>query len=53
MLAGIDTHKDMLAVGIIDTAGRVIVTTHVANTEVWWCATRLHVRAYSGLMVST
>ena len=33
MLAGIDTHKDTLAVAIIDAAGRPIAAREVANTE--------------------
>ena len=33
MLAGIDTHKDTLAVAVIDDAGRPVVVTEVANTE--------------------
>ncbi len=33
MLAGIDTHKDTLAVAVIDEAGRPVVVTEVANTE--------------------
>lgn len=33
MLAGIDTHKDTLAVAIIDAAGRPIAVREVANTE--------------------
>lgn len=33
MLAGIDTHKDTLAVGVIDDAGRPAVVTELANTE--------------------
>ena len=34
MLAGIDTHKDTLAVAVIDQAGRPVVVTEVTNTEV-------------------
>src|SRR3954468_10887150 len=34
VLAGIDTHKDTLAVAVIDDAGRPVVVTQVANTEV-------------------
>ena len=33
MLAGIDTHKDTLAVAVIDDAGRPVVVTELANTE--------------------
>jgi len=33
VLAGIDTHKDTLAVAVIDDAGRPVVVTEVANTE--------------------
>ncbi|WP_138759768.1 IS110 family transposase [Modestobacter altitudinis] len=33
MLAGIDTHKDTLAVAVIDDAGRPVIVTEVANTE--------------------
>src|SRR3954447_19614871 len=33
VLAGIDTHKDTLAVAVIDDAGRPTVVTEVANTE--------------------
>ncbi|MCZ2818711.1 IS110 family transposase [Modestobacter sp. VKM Ac-2984] len=33
MLAGIDTHKDTLAVAVIDDAGRPVVVTEAANTE--------------------
>ncbi len=33
MLAGIDTHKDTLAVAVIDQAGRPVVVTEIANTE--------------------
>lgn len=32
MIAGIDTHKDTLAVAVIDPAGQVIISTEVANT---------------------
>jgi transposase len=33
VLAGIDTHKDTLAVAVIDAAGRPVVVTELANTE--------------------
>ena len=33
MFAGIDTHKDTLAVAIIDAGGRLLVGREVANTE--------------------
>jgi transposase len=33
VLAGIDTHKDTLAVAVIDQAGRPVVVTEIANTE--------------------
>lgn len=33
MLAGIDTHKDTLAVAVIDPVGRPLVVTDLANTE--------------------
>jgi transposase len=33
VLAGIDTHKDTLAVAVIDDAGRPVVVTQLANTE--------------------
>jgi transposase len=33
VLAGIDTHKDTLAVAVIDPAGRPMVVTELANTE--------------------
>ena len=33
MLAGIDTHKDTLAVAVIDPAGRPVIVTELANTE--------------------
>lgn len=33
MLAGIDTHKDTLAVAVIDEAGRPVAVTELANTE--------------------
>ncbi len=33
MLAGIDTHKDTLAVAVLDDAGRPMVVTELANTE--------------------
>src|SRR3954451_18703282 len=33
VLAGIDTHKDTLAVAVIDDAGRPVVVTELANTE--------------------
>jgi transposase len=33
VLAGIDTHKDTLAVAVIDAAGRPLVVTDLANTE--------------------
>src|SRR3954462_14746803 len=33
VLAGIDTHKDTLAVAVIDDAGRPVVVTEMANTE--------------------
>ena len=33
MHAGIDTHKDTLAVAVIDGAGRPVVVTELANTE--------------------
>lgn len=32
MFAGIDTHKDSLAVAVIDDAGRPVATTEVPNT---------------------
>src|SRR4051794_22515172 len=32
-LAGIDTHKDTLAVAVIDDTGRPAVVTELANTE--------------------
>ncbi len=34
MLAGIDTHKDTLAVAVIDPAGRPVIVTELANTEI-------------------
>ena len=34
MLAGIDTHKDTLAVAVIDDVGRPVTVTELANTEV-------------------
>jgi len=34
VLAGIDTHKDTLAVAVIDHAGRQLVTVEVPNTEI-------------------
>jgi hypothetical protein len=36
VLAGIDTHKDTLAVAVIDGAGRPVVVTELANTEAGW-----------------
>jgi len=33
VLAGIDTHKDTLAVAVIDPGGRPVVVTELANTE--------------------
>jgi transposase len=33
VLAGIDTHKDTLALGIIDEAGRPVVVRNIPNTE--------------------
>ncbi len=33
MLAGIDTHKDTLAVAVIDDVGRPVVVAELANTE--------------------
>ena len=33
MLAGIDPHKDTLAIAVIDAAGRPHVVTNLANTE--------------------
>src|SRR3954467_2172295 len=33
VLAGIDTHKDTLAVAVIDPAGRPVVVRQLANTE--------------------
>jgi hypothetical protein len=33
VLAGIDTHKDTLAVAVIDDTGRPVVVTELANTE--------------------
>jgi hypothetical protein len=33
VLAGIDTHKDTLAVAVIDEAGRPVVVTEPVNTE--------------------
>ncbi|MGY1695450.1 transposase [Geodermatophilus sp. SYSU D00814] len=33
MLAGIDTHKDTLAVAVIDDRGRPVAVTELANTE--------------------
>src|SRR3954453_1296267 len=38
VLAGIDTHKDTLAVAVIDDAGRPVVVTEVANTETGFTA---------------
>src|SRR3954452_1494666 len=38
VLAGIDTHKDTLAVAVIDQAGRPVVVTAIANTEVGFAA---------------
>jgi len=34
VLAGIDTHKDTLALGIIDEAGRPVVVRNIPNTEI-------------------
>ena len=33
MFAGIDTHKDTLAVAVIDDAGRLLAAREVPNTE--------------------
>ena len=33
MFAGIDTHKDTLAVAVIDNAGRLLAAREVPNTE--------------------
>jgi hypothetical protein len=33
LFAGVDTHKDSLAVGVIDQAGMVLATRQVFNTE--------------------
>ena len=33
MFAGIDTHKDTLAVAVIDEAGRLVAAREVPNTE--------------------
>jgi hypothetical protein len=33
VLAGIDTHKDTLAVAVIDLTGRPVLVTELANTE--------------------
>ena len=33
MFAGIDTHKDTLAVAVIDDAGRLVAAREVPNTE--------------------
>jgi transposase len=41
MLAGIDTHKDTLAVAVIDDAGRSLVVTELANTEAGFDALEL------------
>src|SRR3954447_8319683 len=41
MLAGIDTHKDTLAVAVIDDAGRPTVVTELANTEAGFDALEL------------
>jgi transposase len=38
VLAGIDTHKDTLAVAVIDDAGRPVVITEPANTETGFTA---------------
>src|SRR3954468_1879374 len=38
VLAGIDTHKDTLAVAVIDDAGRPVVVTELANTETGFTA---------------
>ena len=38
MLAGIDTHKDTLAVAVIDDAGRPVVVTELGNTEAGFTA---------------
>ncbi|WP_336030573.1 IS110 family transposase [Geodermatophilus sp. FMUSA9-8] len=38
MHAGIDTHKDTLAVAVIDDAGRPLVVTELANTEAGFAA---------------
>jgi transposase len=33
VFAGIDTHKDTLAVAVIDEAGRLVAAREVPNTE--------------------
>src|SRR3954452_5597312 len=38
VLAGIDTHKDTLAVAVIDDTGRPVVVTELANTETGFTA---------------
>ncbi len=47
MLAGIDTHKDTLAVAIIDLAGRPVMVTELANTEAGFDALEQLVRKHS------
>src|SRR4028119_2515775 len=47
VLAGIDTHKDTLAVAVIDLAGRPVLVTELANTEAGFAALEELVKDYS------
>ncbi len=47
MLAGIDTHKDTLAVAVIDLAGRPVIVTELANTEAGFDALEQLVKEHS------
>ncbi|SEO59837.1 IS110 family transposase [Trujillonella endophytica] len=47
MLAGIDTHKDTLAVAVIDLAGRPVLVTELANTEAGFDALEELVKEHS------
>jgi transposase len=38
MFAGIDTHKDTLAVAVIDHAGRVVLQLQLANQDSGYAA---------------
>jgi hypothetical protein len=53
VLAGIDTHKDTLAVAVIDLAGRPVIVTELANTEASFDALEELVKEHSVSRVGT